>query len=223
MDDVRWEMSRKRDQPMAEKMGKEQLNISGLLIAAGLSSRMPFFKPLAKYKENSFLTEIIRKLKLVCDKIVVVTGYKEDEIKSEAEKFFPDDSQILLALNPDYEKEMFSSLQCGLRNLTGTDWVLYHFIDQPSLPVEFYKDFIEQIDNGYNWIQPRYKDRNGHPLLIGKSIFQTIINASSNEKLKNISSLPFINKKFWQCNYPQILQDIDTTEDYIREIHNEHL
>lgn len=223
MDDVRWELSRKRDQPMAEKMEREQLNISGLLIAAGLSSRMSFFKPLAKYNENSFLTEIIRKLKLVCDKIVVVTGYKEDEIKSEAEKFFPDDSQILLALNPDYEKEMFSSLQCGLRNLTGTDWVLYHFIDQPSLPVEFYKDFIEQIDNGYNWIQPRYKDRNGHPLLIGKSIFQTIINASSNENLKNISSLPFINKKFWQCNYPQILQDIDTTEDYIREIHNEHL
>ncbi len=223
MDDVRWEMSRKRDQPMAEKMERDQLNIFGLLIAAGLSSRMPLFKPLAKYNENSFLTEIIRKLKLVCDKIVVVTGYKEDEIKIEVEKYFPQDSQIHLVLNSDYEKGMFSSLQCGLRNLTESDWILYHFIDQPSLPVEFYKNFIEQIDNGYNWIQPRNKVRNGHPLLISKNIFHTIISASSTENLKSISFLPFVNKKFWQCNYPQILQDIDTPDDYKKEIHNEHL
>ncbi|RJP64736.1 MAG: hypothetical protein C4539_14175 [Ignavibacteriales bacterium] len=223
MGDVRWEMSRKRDQPMAEKMGKEQLNISGLIIAAGLSSRMSLFKPLAKYNGNSFLTEIIRKLKLVCSNIVIVTGFKKDEINAEVEKYFPGDPQILLVFNPDYENGMFSSLQCGLRNLPESDWILYHFIDQPSLPVEFYKDFIEQTDNDYNWIQPRYKDRNGHPLLIGKSIFQTIINSYSNENLKIISSLPLINKKFWQCNYGQILQDIDTTEDYKREIQNEHL
>jgi molybdenum cofactor cytidylyltransferase len=208
---------------MMENGRLDKRNISGLLIAAGLSNRMPLFKPLAKYKGNTFVTEIISKLKLVCNKIVLVTGFKENEIKSEIEKYFPQDSQIHFAYNPDYENGMLSSLQCGLSNLMNSDWVLYHFVDQPSLQAEFYKDFLDQIENGYNWIQPKFKGRNGHPIIIGRNIFQTIVSASSSENLKSISALRFVNKKLWQCNYPQILQDIDTPEDYEREIENEPL
>lgn len=200
-----------------------QKNISGLLIAAGLSERMNKFKPLMLSDGSSFVIQILKKMKLVCRNITVVTGFNNELLKTEIEKYFPNDTQIHYAFNPNYEKGMFTSLQCGLRNLSDSDWILYHFVDQPCLPELFYKDFINQIDNKYNWIQPRYNNRNGHPILLEKSICQTILNDSSEKNLKDISLQSFMSKKFWQCNYPQVLQDIDTPEDYKKEIQNEHL
>lgn len=204
-------------------MDEGKVNIAGLLIAAGLSSRMEEFKPLMLSNGNSFIIEIIRKMKLVCNTIVVVTGYKSERLKAEIEKFFPEDPKIYFAFNSDYEKGMFTSLKCGITNLPSSDWILYHFVDQPGLPNEFYKQFINQIDKGYNWIQPKYENKNGHPILLGKNIFQFILNASPEENLKTISHQSSVNKKFWQCNYPQVLQDIDTPNDYEKEFQNEHL
>jgi len=200
-----------------------QTNISGLLIAAGLSRRMNNFKPLILSNGNSFVIEIIRKMKLVCNSIVVVTGFKSEILEAEIEKHFPEDSQIHLAFNPDYKKGMFASLQCGLQNVSYSDWTLYHFVDQPGLPGMFYKELADQVNDSFNWIQPRYSDRNGHPILLGKAIYNYILTTSMENNLKEISLQSFVNKKFWQCNYPQVLQDIDTPEDYRKEFENEHL
>jgi hypothetical protein len=41
------------------------------------------FKPLADYKEKTFIHNIIAKLDLICDEIVIVTGFNSDELKTE--------------------------------------------------------------------------------------------------------------------------------------------
>jgi molybdenum cofactor cytidylyltransferase len=203
---------------------KEKLkDISGLLIAAGHSDRMNEFKPLMLYHGNTFIIEIIRKMKSICRKIVVVTGHYSEKIQSEIEKHLLINSGISIVFNNDYKKGMFTSLQCGLIELRNTEWVLYHFVDQPGLPEEFYKEFDSQVDENYNWIQPKYNSIKGHPIIFGKEILQPIISAPLDENLKNISMLPIVKKKYWKCIYPQVLQDIDTQDDYKKEIFNEHI
>jgi molybdenum cofactor cytidylyltransferase len=108
---------------------------------------------------------------------------------------------------------MFSSLQVGLREISDCDWLLYHFVDQPHLPQGFYSKFIDQIEKAYNWIQPQDKDQKGHPILIHKSLFPDILDSNSTS-LKEISHLHEIKKKIWNCKYPQVVEDIDTKEDY---------
>ena len=197
-----------------------QPRIASLIVAAGLSGRMKLFKPLADYKGKPFIINIILKLEVICDQIFIVTGYKADELKTLIYSDLTKANQtellkkINFVYNGSFQKGMFTSLQKGMAKAKNCDWILYHFVDQPCLPSNFYQEFIKHIDSKYNWIQPSYKNRNGHPILIGKDLFELIINSSPDSNLREISKNPIVKKKYWECNYKEIFQDIDTEEDY---------
>ena len=187
--------------------------ITGLIIAAGLSSRMGKFKPLLNYKGKSFLQNIIEKLDSICDEIIIVVGHNSEKIKSHLES-----SNITinykLVHNQNYHDGMFTSLKKGVESIEKSDWVLYHFVDQPTLPKEFYSEFKKKLDPNYDWIQPVYKKQRGHPILFNKEVINKIVCAKKESNLREISQTSLINKKFWKCNYMQILTDIDTNDDY---------
>ena len=194
--------------------------IHGLIVAAGLSGRMKSFKPLADYKGKSFIINIILKLEVICDQIFIVTGHEADELKTSVINYLTKANQIELlkkiffVYNDSFQKGMFTSLQKGISAAKNYDWILYHFVDQPGLPEIFYNNFILQIDNQHNWIQPSYKNKNGHPILIKSDLFDLIINSSEDSILKEMSKSPEVKKKYWECNSKEIFQDIDTEEDY---------
>jgi len=187
--------------------------IYGLLITAGLSGRMKMFKPLLDYKSKSFVQNIVVKLDSVCDKIIIVSGYKASDVEDNVNQLNIN-SKIEFVFNPEFEKGMFTSLQTGLAKVKECDWILYHFVDQPGLPEVFYKKFVEQIDDKHNWIQPKIKEQKGHPILIKKNLFQIILNVPLHSNLREVTNDPKVKKKFWECGYAEILQDIDTEEDY---------
>ena len=148
------------------------------------------FKPIADYKGKTFIHNIILKLYPVCEKIFIVTGFNSEKLKEEINRTFSDEKRILAKLNfvynENYEQGMFTSLQKGIITASDCDWVLYHFVDQPGLPDDFYKKFVMQIDSDHNWIQPSYKYRHGHPLLLGKDLFELIIKSLVNSNWANV-------------------------------------
>jgi molybdenum cofactor cytidylyltransferase len=191
--------------------------LNSLLIAAGLSSRMGEFKPLLLYKNNPLIITIINKIAKFSNKVFVVTGYKEKELISEVRKDLPNSetkNKIIFVSNPDFEKGMFSSLQAGLEAARECDWLLYHFVDQPFLPEIFYSEFCSQIDEKYDWIQPAFNGRKGHPVLIRNSLFKEILGTDKTSSLKELICSKNIIKKIWSSKYKEILNDLDTPEDY---------
>ncbi|NMB81252.1 MAG: nucleotidyltransferase family protein [Ignavibacteria bacterium] len=186
------------------------MKISGLIIAAGLSGRMNAFKPILEVNGKPLIQIVIEKLSPACDDIVVVTGYKSDAI----ERVVMNLPGVKTLYNDEYEKGMFTSLKRGIKNLSNSDWVFYHFVDQPTIPDVFYKDFVQRINPECNWIQPSYKNAKGHPILIAKNIFNLIMNAADESSLKEISKNPEVQKQIWECDYPEVLEDIDTQEDF---------
>lgn len=166
------------------------------------------------YKGKSFIQNIALKLNSVCNKIIIVTGYKAKEVEENVIQLNIHSKNIFV-FNPSYESGMFTSLQTGLSKAKECDWVIYHFVDQPGLPDKFYVDFIKQIDDEHNWVQPSVDGEKGHPILIHKELFELISNASKESNLRDISKNSIVKKKFWECNYKEIFQDIDTEEDYI--------
>lgn len=188
-------------------------NVTGLIISAGFSKRMGEFKPLLNYKGNSFLLNIAAKLNLVCDKIILVTGHNSELIRRHISEWQDElRKKINIVHNPDYEKGMFTSLKRGVEANSG-DWILYHFVDQPTLPQTFYNEFVNQADPEYDWIQPSISKRKGHPVLFNKIINEKILSAPDDSNLREITKKN-IKKKFWQCNYKEIFDDLDTIQDY---------
>jgi CTP:molybdopterin cytidylyltransferase MocA len=194
-------------------------NIHGLIVAAGLSGRMKSFKPLTDYKGKPFIINIILKLEVICDQIFIVTGHNEDDLKSAVINDITKANQIELlkkiffVYNDSFQKGMFTSLQKGISAAKNCDWILYHFVDQPGLQSNFYTTFVNQIDSKHNWIQPSYKNKNAHPILIKSDLFDLIINSPSESSLREINKNSVVKRKFWECDYKEIFQDIDTEED----------
>ncbi len=190
--------------------------ITGLLISAGHSGRMGAFKPLLPYNQNPYVLVITQKLLSVCDRVVVVTGFNHKEVEATIKfafydgNFFP---RVDLVYNPDYEKGMFTSLQAGLKTIGNSDWVLYHFVDQPFHDKKFYKELISKVNSDCDWIQPVYKEKEGHPVLFRSSITALVNSSPQNSILRTIRDLPSVKKYYWNCNYPNILKDYDTPED----------
>lgn len=189
--------------------------ISAIILSSGFSKRMGAFKPLLMYKDNTFSTEIIKKLELVCSSVIFVTGFRSGVLIEELEhnNIF-NSGKIIPIYNPDFEQGMFTSLQAGLKQLPETDWAIIHMIDQPDLPSEFYKEFIQEFDDQFHWIQPSFNRRKGHPVAISFKLFNKILTAPKDSTLRTLFVEDNINKKIWECNYSQVLSDIDTPEDY---------
>lgn len=190
--------------------------INGLLIAAGFSKRMGDFKPLMDYNNSPFIVLITKKLLRVCENVIIVTGHKSIEIENTIKFAFIENNlfpRVKIIINHDYEKGMFTSLQTGLKELTDSDWVLFHFVDQPFHKESFYKQLISKIDDSYDWIQPIYDGIEGHPVMFKKTVFEKIITSPENHILRLIRDDGLTKKKIWKCKYPQILKDFDTPED----------
>jgi molybdenum cofactor cytidylyltransferase len=200
-------------------------NITGILISSGYSGRMNAFKPLLQYEGVSFVSGILLKLGLVCDEVVVVVGHEHESVKEEIHHCFNRFTSLnkyidalktktKIVYNENYANGMLTSLKKGLQSSGKSDWFLYHFVDQPNLPIKFYKEFTANISNEYNWIQPNYNHSKAHPILFNNKIKELVFKLGKSDSLKNISRTDKAVKKIWECNYKEVLTDIDTPEDY---------
>ena len=207
--------------------------INALIISAGYSQRMGAFKPSLEYQNLPFILNIVLKTSQICDSVFIVTGYRSSYLRKKVDNLLSRDplpewlhknhislenwqnlhKQTHFIHNPEFRLGMFSSLQQGLRHMNITTWTLYHFVDQPHLPASFYQEFSRQVSPNIQWIQPQFKKRNGHPIILHKSLINHIIAAKINENLNSLFKKMPISKKFWDCSYPEILQDFDTLGD----------
>ncbi|MCB0753616.1 MAG: nucleotidyltransferase family protein [Ignavibacteriae bacterium] len=187
--------------------------ITGIIIAAGLSSRMGKFKPLLRYDGKTFLENIIDKLLLICDKIIIVTGHNADLIVNLVNQNYKN-QKVVCVNNSDYQSGMFSSLKVGVKSCINSNWILFHQVDQPNLPLKFYKEFTDKIEIKCDWIQPIFEGRKGHPILFNNNVIEKILDANNNSNLREISKSKEINQYFWECSFNEILTDLDTPNDF---------
>ena len=202
------------------------MKLSGLLIASGLSSRIRGFKPLLSYEEKSFLITIVEKMLSVLSHVVIIVGHNHIQLLEEFNTHFNDkvektsddswivENRIKIIYNSNYQEGMFTSLQLGAKQLTDSDWILYHFIDQPNLPEEFYSEILKQQLKSINWVQPLFKEKRGHPIIFDKKVLSKIIDADYSSNLREALKDESLIKRFWNCNFSEVLEDIDTNEDY---------
>lgn len=92
---------------------KKLSRTSAIVLAAGMSTRMGTLKQLLPYKNTNILNYILGQLKKsYLDQIILVLGYKHEEIKT-----LVDLCGVDLIINSNYTDEMLLSLKLGLEKL----------------------------------------------------------------------------------------------------------
>lgn len=206
--------------------------LDGLLISSGFSSRMGDFKPLLNYQGIPFVIQILIKLCSICENVTIVLGHKAEEIEKVLDYYQNDPKliepylkdivlkekenvfdKLIIIENKDYKVGMFTSLQTGLKNVRN-NFTIYHFVDQPHIPMAFYNKISKQKSLNYDWLQPTFREKKGHPIIFNKKVKDLILKASPENNLRSVLKDENIKRNFWECDFPQILDDINTPKDY---------
>ncbi|MFN0124357.1 MAG: NTP transferase domain-containing protein [Blastocatellia bacterium] len=190
--------------------------ISGILLAAGESSRMGAqFKPLLKWGKTTVIDTCIKNLSQTpLDEIIVVLGHREADVRARLAG-----AGVSFGINHDYKKGMLSSIKLGMSMASSqTDGFLIALVDQPMVPAEIIRGLvIVHADNADSRITvPVYQGKYGHPIIVHKDYEPEImaIDDASPEGLRG-----FINRHRNEVNEiavdsSTVIEDIDTPADY---------
>ncbi len=193
-------------------------DIAALILCAGRSSRMGYFKPLLPLGRDNFIERIISLYRGVgIENILVVCGH-------EAQRVIPELTRlgVTWVINERYDKGMFSSIQTGVSNLHGHGLAFFlHPADIPFVQPDTLQSLIVAFSAGRNDIcRPAYLGKHGHPPLISLALSGPILEFTDEGGMRTLLARYAEKSRDVHCNDPGILLDIDTPEDYEKALKN---
>jgi molybdenum cofactor cytidylyltransferase len=187
--------------------------IHALVLAAGESRRMGMPKPLLRFRDSTFLEQIVSVLqRSEVGGITVVLGAQAPTIRASI-----DLSGVSIVINEDYREGQLSSLIAGLRSLPPeAEAVLVCLVDSPFITAEIVKQVVEGFhETGKPIVVPAFEGRRGHPTLFARAVFEALLTAPAQEGARYV--LRSHEDKVFEMDVPEpaILARIDTPEDYL--------
>lgn len=176
--------------------------VSGVILAGGYSKRANTNKLLLQVDNKPLILHTIDSLKSFVDKIIVVTGNYDKELR-------PYLKDVEVVFNNNYPLGMFSSVLCGVETADTDVLVL------PGDMANIAGNAIKSILNANGEIRiPTYHGKTGHPLFLSHKLVKELLLEDIDSNLRK-----FIDKNLDKVTYvevddPFITIDVDTIEDY---------
>ena len=194
--------------------------IPAIVLAAGRSSRMGRAKAtLPAGDGHTFLTRIVATfLGAGVDDVIVVVGHDADQIAS---SFSESGLPARFVVNREYDRGQLSSLLAGLGvvDRPGVSATLVTLVDVPLVSVATVRTVIETYRRtGAPIVRPTSGDRHGHPLLIGRVLFEKLRAADPSTGAKPIVRAHASADGDIAVDDEGAFADIDTEEEYRKTI-----
>jgi len=186
--------------------------INAIILAAGRSERMGKLKPLLRFKDTTFLGQIISVLRLSdVDTITVVLGAEAETIKKSV-----DLSGTRIVINENYEKGQLSSLFAAIeQGPQETEAILVCLVDNPFVTKEVVDKIVGKFKETNNpIIVPVFNKRRGHPTLFSRSLFNELLSAPEEEGARYVLYSNEERILELETSESGILIGIDTPDDY---------
>ncbi len=183
-----------------------------VILAAGMSTRFPENKLLYNVKGKPLITYTIESaLNSRADEVIVVLGHRANEIARVISNY-----DVVLVLNPEYEKGMSYSVKRGVRAVhKWASAVIIHPADVAFVPSVVFNQVIEEYEKSKSPIVvAAYKGEKGHPILFSRELFKEILNIS-----EETFGLKAVTRKYRdktlvvETSYREVVVDIDTVDD----------
>lgn len=153
------------------------MKVNGIILAAGLSSRMQAFKPLLQLKKKTIIEHSVDSLlRAGVNQVVVVLGHRGDEIEKTLLRH-PLASQLTFVYNHDYQvTDMLVSVKTGIAALTVCDAFYLLPGDMPAIQNStFQKVKAGMIASSARVAFPTVDGRRKHPPLIAWECVPSIL------------------------------------------------
>jgi molybdenum cofactor cytidylyltransferase len=186
--------------------------INAIILAAGESKRMGKLKPLLRFKDTTFLGQIISVLRLSdVDTITVVLGAGAETIKKSV-----DLSGTRIVINEDYQKGQLSSLIAAIeQSPQETEAILVCLVDNPFITKEVVDNIVAKFkETNSQIIVPVFNKRRGHPTLFSRSLFDELLSAPEEEGARYVLYSNEERILELETTESGILISIDTPDDY---------
>ena len=140
-------------------------------------------KLLAQIDGKSLLQHVISNLiESNIDKIVVVIGHESEKIIQHISH-----SSIVFAKNDDFKKGLSSSIKAGVAKIqSSADAVLIVHADMPFVEAGVINKIVNALNNHSNIVIPRYKQKDGNPLLWPSEYFGQLKQLTGDQGAKQI-------------------------------------
>lgn len=182
-------------------------NISGFILAGGLSTRMGTDKAFLKIAGEPSLGRMINIIRPFCHN-VAVSGMKEDYQVFNTEMI----ADLVTGIGPI--SGIYSSLK-----FSNSDWNLLISVDVPFLNEELLELLISNKD-GFDCVIPKH-DSGLEPLvgLYHKNILPVVDEMIKNSDYKLMNLISKLNACYLDCNflikkYPRLFMNLNRPEDF---------
>jgi molybdenum cofactor cytidylyltransferase len=188
--------------------------ISGVILAAGISSRMGRPKQLLKLGDRTVLQHVVdAAADAGLDETVIVLGRAAEEVAASLE--LP--SGCRTAVNPEYASGQSSSLRAGLRALDSASVAAVVLLgDQPAIWPEAIRSVVEEYRRtGARVVQASYRERPGHPVLLDRRVWPEAEAPGGDVGARDLLAAhpEWVVQAAVQGEAPP---DLDTWEDYLQ-------
>ncbi len=192
-----------------------------IILAAGQSKRMGKQKLILPWKDSTVIETVVSAFQQAgVNQIIVVSGAAHDELQH----LFRNNNTVRVIQNKRFETtEMFTSLKIGLLYLESSDMKIHPFFiglgDQPQIHPSLVADLI----TAWNKKQPKilipsYQMRRGHPWMLAPECIQEILSMRDDQTMRDYLQSQEKHIEYLVVDTPDILKDLDTPEDYQKEI-----
>ncbi|MBU8933477.1 MAG: nucleotidyltransferase family protein [candidate division Zixibacteria bacterium] len=193
----------------------KKVNITGVILAAGTSSRMGSAnKLLLKYREHTIIEEtLVQMSNSRVDNILIVTGYESTQIEKLLSGRVND--RVRLIYNPNYLQGRAESIKiaiCHIADEAGA--ALFMVADKPGVT----SDLINRAIDQYKQILPAilYVDTptgRGHPIVFSSALFNDLLSLEGDRVGNELVSRYEADVAKLMDQTQQI--DIDDESDYL--------
>ena len=187
--------------------------ISGIILAAGLSTRMGEPKQLLPFGNSTIIETVIDNLlgsKL--SEVIVVVGHEAEKVRAHIQH-----KRVKIAFNSAYQEGMLTSAQCGVRSISDSaDAFAMTLVDLPLITPNLVNLVIDTyVQTGGGIAVPSYNYRRGHPVIFNRRYATDLL--ALNEDSGGVRSL--FKKYAEDIHYvtvdtDRVLTDIDYRADY---------
>src|SRR3989304_8146674 len=197
--------------------------ISVIIPAAGLSTRMGHSKLVLPWGSTTIIGQIIKTFSLSnINEILIVINPQNNELKDHLE-FLKNKFPIQVIYNPETNcGTMLTSIQIGLKSVRNKcKAAMIALGDQPQAQLKTIEKIIAEFCQFKpELIAPSFNMRRGHPWLLSSLVFNEILNMEPNSSARDLLKTYSSKIHYVNVDNDSILQDIDTPLDYERALIN---
>ena len=192
------------------------MNISGIVLSAGESSRMGSLKQLLPFGHKTVIETVLDNfLQTDLYEIIVVLGHQAEQIS-----IVLGESPVKKVTNERYKDGMLSSIQYGI-NATNrnTEAYLIGLGDQPFVSASLIIPLLERFKEcGKGIVIPSYNGKRGHPIVIHAKYRDEISHLDPNVGLRQLVYEHEDDLAYVDVPSDAVIRDMDFPEDYEREL-----